>query len=499
MIDFSLPFAKRSLESEDRRADIAGFAWHLGLCVLMALGLRAATFGNPNLFVDEAFYFAAGIDMAHGALPYVDIWDRKPFGHFALYALIAAISRDPIAYQITAAFFAGYTAFVIWEMARDHAGARAGCLAAILYLFALPMFGGYGGQSPVFYNALVASCAWIVFRQSQRPDRPGAAWSLILAMGLGGLALTIKQTVVFEISALGLWAAWKSYSCTGNLKSTLRTMAIWIAVGAAPTLAIAAYYWLSGHWSEFWQAMVLSNLSKSYDANSAVFGGTIMAKLVSPLAIMAIVALRQAPPSDMKRFILIWLGAAALGVLSVPNLHLHYALPMLVPLALASTPVLARPIAGSVGLVAVMTISFAIHSPLDFARTERTISAMERLAQTIRAHDGGRPILIFDGPPMLYHMSGHRSPTALAFPPHLSHGAENNVSHLDTEAELRRVLAQRPGVIVDVPSFRHKPPNARTAELIETYTSRYCRVVGSQLVSDRTVDFVVRIHGDCAP
>ena len=56
MIDFGLPFAKRSLESGDRRADIAGFAWRLGLCVLMALGLRAATFGNPNLFVDEALH-----------------------------------------------------------------------------------------------------------------------------------------------------------------------------------------------------------------------------------------------------------------------------------------------------------------------------------------------------------------------------------------------------------------------------------------------------------
>ena len=499
MTDFSLRLAQRPSEGRDRRAAFAGLIWRLGLCLLMALGLRLATFGNPNLFVDEAFYFAAGIDMTHGALPYVDIWDRKPFGHFALYGLIAAIAHDPIAYQIAAAFFAGYTAAVIWGMARDHAGERAGCLAAILYLFALPMFGGYGGQSPVFYNALVATSAWIVFRQSHRPDRPGAARSLILAMALGGLALTIKQTVVFEVSALGCWAAWKFHSCTGSVRFTLRMMAIWIAVGATPTLAIAAYYWLSGHWTEFWQAMVLSNLSKSYDASSAVFGGTIMAILISPLVIMAIMAFREAPPSDLKRFILIWLGAAVLGVLSVPNLHLHYALPVLVPLALASAPVLARPIAGSVGLLTVMTISFAIHSPLDFARTERTISAMDRLARTIRDHDGGRPVLIFDGPPMLYHMSGHRSPTPLAFPPHLSHGAEINVSHLDTEAELRRVLAQRPGVIVDVPSFRHKPPNAKTAALIEEYTSRNCRVVGSQLVSDRTVDFVVRIHGECAP
>ncbi|MBO9510259.1 glycosyltransferase family 39 protein [Erythrobacter sp. A6_0] len=498
MLNFSLPAANLRIERSGRLSLASGHAWRLGVCILIALGLRMATFGNPNLFVDEAFYFAAGIEMTQGALPFVDIWDRKPFGHFALYWAMAAISYDPIVYQIVAAIFAGFTASLIWEMARREFGSRAGCTAAILYLCALPMFGGYGGQSPVFYNALVATAAWIVQRHSDKSSEAGSAAYLVLAMGLGGLALTIKQTAVFEVAAFGLWASWKLFRESGSAQRTVKWMAVWIAIGAAPTLAIAGFYAASGHWSEFWQAMVLSNLSKSYEASNSLFGAAIMGILITPLIALAFFGMRKAPSSDMKAFILVWLAAAVLGLLAVPNFHLHYALPLLVPLSLASAPILARPVAGSIGLVLVLTISFAIHSPLDFDRTEHTSVSMDRLADAIRKHDDGRSMVIFDGPPMLYHLAGHHSPTPLAFPPHLSHGAERNVSHLDTEQEVRRLLAQRPGVIVDVADFKHRPPNAETVALINAYTKANCRLVERRIVQDRTVDFTVQIHGDCA-
>ncbi|MCH2486199.1 MAG: hypothetical protein MK010_00430 [Erythrobacter sp.] len=499
MFDLLLPAARLRLPSPNQHMLLsATVAARLSVCVLFAFALRFSTFGNPNLFVDEAFYFAAGIEMTQGALPYVDIWDRKPFGHFALYWAMAAISYDPIVYQIFASIFAGFTAFVIWEMARGDFGMRAGCAAAVLYLCALPMFGGYGGQSPVFYNALVAASAWIVYRQTRKPGEWGSNAPMIFAMGMAGVALTIKQTALFEVGAFGLWASCKLFKSSASLDRALRSMAVWMAVGAMPTLSIAAYYWGAGYWTEFWQAMMLSNLSKSYDATNSLFGATIMAILIAPVLALGFLSLRRAPSSDFKRFVQVWLAAALLGLLSVPNFHLHYALPLLVPLSLASAPILARPLAGSAGLVLVVTISFAIHSPFDFARTKRTIGAMESLARTIQEHDDGRFMLIFDGPPMLYHLAGHRSPTPLAFPPHLSHGAERNVSHLDTEAEIRRLLAQRPGAIVDVRDFKHRPPNLETAALVNAYVKANCRLLKSRVVQDRTVDFTVRVHGECA-
>ena len=134
MLKFNLPAANLRIERSDRLSSASCHAWRLGVCILVALGLRMATFGNPNLFVDEAFYFAAGIEMTQGALPFVDIWDRKPLGHFALYWAMAAISYDPIVYQIVAAIFAGFTASLIWEMARREFGSRAGCTLVLAFV-----------------------------------------------------------------------------------------------------------------------------------------------------------------------------------------------------------------------------------------------------------------------------------------------------------------------------------------------------------------------------
>jgi hypothetical protein len=52
--------------------------------------------------------------MLDGALPYVDIWDRKPIGLFLLYAAIRLLGGDGIlAYQVTATAFAVATAAVL--------------------------------------------------------------------------------------------------------------------------------------------------------------------------------------------------------------------------------------------------------------------------------------------------------------------------------------------------------------------------------------------------
>ncbi|BCI72928.1 hypothetical protein SPKIRA_37580 (plasmid) [Sphingomonas paucimobilis] len=56
------------------------------LLTLVALVARARTFGNPVIGFDEQFYLLVGDRVLHGALPYVDIFDRKPIGLFLLYA-----------------------------------------------------------------------------------------------------------------------------------------------------------------------------------------------------------------------------------------------------------------------------------------------------------------------------------------------------------------------------------------------------------------------------
>jgi hypothetical protein len=231
-------------------------AWFGAIVLLAALALRASTFGDPNLHVDETFYQTVGIAMhEQHAVPYVDVWDRKPWGLFFLYYVIAAISYAPIAYQLAATCFAAATAWVIGRIACVWNRTQGGVLAGIAYLLWLEQEQGFGGQSPVFYNLFVAAAVLLVLRALPDLREGRAGRSTFLAMLLCGCAITIKQTSLFEGAFLGLYAAFALWHSPMPRRSVLATIAAWALIGAAPTLAIAAWYWWEGYWSIYWHAM----------------------------------------------------------------------------------------------------------------------------------------------------------------------------------------------------------------------------------------------------
>ena len=98
------PSPLRSAPNQVQR-DTLGRA-SLAIIVAVAFATRALQFGNPVIQVDEQFYLLAGDRLLRGALPFVDIWDRKPFGLFALFAAIRELGGTGIIqYQIVATLF----------------------------------------------------------------------------------------------------------------------------------------------------------------------------------------------------------------------------------------------------------------------------------------------------------------------------------------------------------------------------------------------------------
>ena len=203
---------------------------HLLILIGAALALRSYTFGDPNLFIDEAFYFAAGNAMHQGALPYVDVWDRKPFGLFALYYLIAGISTAPIAYQLAAALFAALTAWIVGRIVALWSDWLGAVGAGIAYLFLLSAFQGFGGQTPVFYNLFIALAAWLVIRSAPALRSGKVPGAVPLAMLSAGIAITIKTTALFEAVFLGLYAV-----SALPRPQWLKQGFLWALIGAPPT------------------------------------------------------------------------------------------------------------------------------------------------------------------------------------------------------------------------------------------------------------------------
>jgi hypothetical protein len=109
-----------------------GGRWLLAgaIIVVAAFAIRCCQFGNPLIQVDETFYLLVGDRMLHGALPYVDIWDRKPVGLFVLFAGIRLLGGDGIVqYQVVATLFAAGAALLIVRIAEPMAGLLAGAVA----------------------------------------------------------------------------------------------------------------------------------------------------------------------------------------------------------------------------------------------------------------------------------------------------------------------------------------------------------------------------------
>jgi hypothetical protein len=134
------------------------------ILLAVALALRAADFGNPLEGLDEQYYLLVGDRLLHGAIPYVDIWDRKPFGLFALFAAIRLLGGTGIIQsQIVAAIFAAATAMIVVSIARRYVARLPALLGGIVYLLGLQIL--WGATARRQYSTTCSSlpplgCCW---------------------------------------------------------------------------------------------------------------------------------------------------------------------------------------------------------------------------------------------------------------------------------------------------------------------------------------------------
>jgi hypothetical protein len=470
-------------------------AWLFVLLLLLAAALRLDTFGDPNMHGDEVFYQTVGVAMHQGALPYVDVWDRKPFGLFALSWLIAAVSTDMLAFQLAALLAATGTAWAIARLVREWATTVAALLAGAAYLLWLAPLQGYGGQSPVFYNLFIALAALMVFRSLPELRKGRVPAAIPAAMLLAGLGITIKTTALFDAAFLGLYACWTLWHSPAGRSLFWRNTAFWALIGAAPALLIAVGYWAIGHCAEYWQAMIGANLGKPVHGPTSLIRLEVMALALAPVALLALPGLFVLK-GEARRFILVWLAAALIGLAAVPNFYIHYALPLLVPLCVATSGVFARGLIGVGAIVFLAILSLTI-APIKPGHAAQSAAAIDRLEQAIRSHAGEGPLLLYDAPPQLYMRTGQPFATPLVFPTHLSHLIEKDVSHLSTLSETKRVLALRPGAVAMAVPPRNGPVNEETYRLVIAYVETNCRLIDTVPTLERQRTDMIVVWGDC--
>jgi hypothetical protein len=426
---------------------------------LTALAARAVTFGNPVLHVDEQFYYAVADAMRHGALPFVDVWDRKPVGLFLVY-LPAALFGPVLgiwAYQALALLCVVVTAEIIARLAERGGWARGALVAAILYILWLNVADGQGGQSPVFYNPLVAGAILLAVPRPGEARRPCAIG--LAAMALIGLSLQVKYSTVFEGIWIGLFLLWREWRGGRTAASVLVYGGVLIVVALLPTLAVAATYAALGQEQAFLYANFISVLQRRPDSWQESGGNFVLLALsIAPLMAAAWIGRRIGAEdlvrTEVRRFLRGWLVAAIIGVLLFGSWFNHYALPLLVPGCVCAAAWFGNSARGArLGWILAIIVGLAGEAiVIDDINKRGSNAELRALAATIGSGPGC--LYVFSGDTMLYPATGRCTETPYLFPSHLDREREQGAIGVDQAAEVRRIFARKPAVVVMRPPYK---------------------------------------------
>ncbi len=423
------------------------------ILLLVMLATRGIWFGDPVADFDEQLYTFIGWRLTQGELPFVDWWDRKPFGLFAIFALAHALmGPEAIAYQIMAALFAMVGAGLVFALARDEVDRFSAAIAGAIYLALMAAYGSYSAQSEIFFAPLMLGMVWLL-RDSAHPRFARRA---LWAMLLGGLALQIKYTVLPQCAVLGLWALWQHRQAGARFDRLVLTALAFAALGLLPTVLVGLFYAAAGELDAF----LFANFFSFFTRAAADQGRWISSHAIGvvPLAVLVIGGLGAAslfnPPANRARYrlYLLWALASLASVLLPGTVYLYYYASLVAPAVLVALPLMNRDSrAGMVPGVLLLVLSLMILSlPTRYAQSMAERNAAEQLASAIAPHVGAADncLFVFDGPTALYRMSGACVPTSYVYPDHLNNALESRALGVAQDWEVARILATMPGAIV---------------------------------------------------
>ena len=453
----------------------------IALIVAVAVATRIVSWWNPVPHVDDQFYLLAGEELLGGHWPYVDVWDRKPLGLFLIYAGIAAVGGGGmLAFNLVTTAFAAATAWLIRGMALRFASATSATLAALAYLLFLPLFGGQNGQSPIFYNLLMAGAASLLFAASDLPDAGAIRRRAMVAMLLCGLSMTIKQVSFVEGGYFGLAFLWLVRRQGERTVALAITAAVMVAIALLPTAVALGGYALAGPDAlhEFFYANFISIFQRtSWDWKARVAGFAYFLLFLLPLLVMALLGARKRWQDGRRRaadsaLLLGWLIAAILGYLSVPAFFDHYVLPLLVPICVSAATFFDRASRWPF-FAAIVAYALFQGSILDLRVNRNDAREFARLSAAVDQARRGGCIYVADGPTRLYSSTGACTLTRYLFPDHLNLITEYQAVGVDTAVELALVFRERPAVIVAKDRKRGRYARSSEALLSRTLKNDY--------------------------
>ncbi|MCB4820851.1 ArnT family glycosyltransferase [Roseicella aerolata] len=466
---------------------LAGAALIPLLMLGAALLFRGIGFTVAVIDTDEGLYIVQAREWLRGNWPLVAVWDMHPIGAPAVYAAAIGLFGDSIAtIRLLGILCTALAGWALYGLVRVAGGPRPVALAAgLLYLAQSVLLFGLATNTEVLFAPAVVATMALGLRAAMRAleGGEGPRWSELVPMGLMmGMAFSIKPVVTPEgclaFALLTFPALWRRVLRPGRF---LALAAAYAALVLTPTALFGIAYALRGHFAEFLDGSFLAPLRYSMARltlpEAAQRLQTAAMVLLWPMVLAGLAlarwGLRRGRGGRLARIALLWFACGSLAIIGPGFFYPHYFLIWMPPLAvlaalgawrLARLAGPRRAMAAFAALVAVVAV--------ELWRQEATVRVgrghgiwtpdpVQEVAKAVKARlRPGEAIFVANYHPVIYAMADAALPTRFVFPAHLT-GGFTQVADIDTDAEVRRILATRPRlVLVDRGWWWHLRPSA---------------------------------------
>ncbi|WP_137178483.1 glycosyltransferase family 39 protein [Roseomonas sp. AR75] len=472
------------------------------ICVA-ALLFRSTSFIPAVVDTDEGLYMVQAREWLRGGWPLVAAWDMHPVGAPALFAvafLVFGVSVE--AARLLGVICVAITGSALFAAARAVGAPRSiGAAAGVLYAAQSVLLTGLSVNTELLIAPFVASAMALGMRGVARalrpvPEAPGTG--VIVAAGLlVGCALLVKQVVVptgcLVFALLTLPALMRGVLPWRRLFAYAGLYAV---LCAGPFLLMGLVYWVQGWLPQYLDGSLLAPFRYSmeriagWEALRRIIAAALLLGFGIAAALVALLTWRPRraaqPMALLTALAAMWFAVASAAIAGPGFYFAHYFLLWLPSLSLLAAVgawrvagFIARPglnraaFAGVIGIIAADAWMHELQWRFERGPGLMLRDPAREVAAAVAAAAGpGGDAFIANYHPSVYVISGARLSTRFPFPAHLT-GEFEDLSDTSTEAELDRVLAARPKVIVVDRGWMQTMRPAAAAQVLAAIRDHY--------------------------
>jgi len=399
---------------------------------IATLAGRIPVLNRSVLDWDESLYFLMAQAWRHGHLPYSTIWDNKPAGIYAIFAIFQMVLPGVLAMRVASLCFVAALAFAVFRITEVLTRAReAAWVAGFAVVIGSLSNDGLSANTELFMATFTAYAVLAALTTE----------SGLLVGVLLGAAFMVKYVAVFEAPMVFLLLLWRARSWRAGVLCVL---------GAGlPLGAVMALYALAGDFPLWVDCSVLSNFRRvaapvtqtalDYALHVEIWRwGTLY---LAGLAMAGWAVARRGFP---EVFLAAWLLGGLVGVAASKSFYDHYFLQVL-PVLCVTLGVWFGRLPG--GVLRAGFVVAALAPPVLAAGTALREATGPDVIRQVGAELKTRSLYVFDSQPILYALTGAAPPTRYVLPSELIGLTLPKVAGVDPVAEVARILATRPEFI----------------------------------------------------